>query len=89
MLYSVKMNDEEYKSFKKFLTENVHLSDMVDIPTLVADFEEYVAEQKLHITSDEDLRNAFNDFLRDNDMESLVDSEVVEEVLNYVEENYN
>lgn len=89
MLYSVKMNDEEYKSYKKFLKENAHLSDMVDIPTLVADFEEYVAEQKLHITSDEDLRNAFNDFLRDNDMESLVDSEVVEEVLNYVEENYN
>lgn len=88
-MYSVKMNEKEFKLFKQFLKENAHLSDMVNIPTLVSDFEEYVADKKLHITSDEDLRDACNDFLRDNDMESLVDSEVVEEILNYVDENYN
>lgn len=85
----VKMNDEEYENFKTFLKESANLSDMVDIPTLVADFEEYVAANKLHITSDEDLTNACNDFLTQNDMESLVGTEVVEDILNYVDDNYN
>jgi hypothetical protein len=90
MYYIVKMNDEEYNNYKKFrLMESAKLSSYVDIPTLVSDFEEYVADKKLLITSDEDLNSACNDFLRANDMESLVNTEVVEEILNYVDDNYN
>lgn len=83
------MDDKEYTAFKKFIKESANLSDWVDIPTLVADFEDYVAKQKLHITSDEDLTNGCNDFLRAHDMESLIDSEVAEEIVNYVKDNYN
>lgn len=88
-MYSVKMNDEEYKAFKTFLKESANLGDWVDIPSLVADFEEYVANKKIRITNDKDLKNACNHFLRANDMESLINTEVVEEILSYVDENYN
>lgn len=83
------MNEKEFKLFKQFLKENAHSSEMVDIPSLVADFEEYVANKKIRITNDKDLKNACNHFLRANDMESLINTEVVEEILNYVDENYN
>ena len=85
----VTMNDERYETYKKFIKESANSSDMVDIPTLVAELEDYVVKHDIKITTNASLEAACNDFLAQNDMKSLVGTEVVKDIIDYIDENYD
>lgn len=86
----VEMTEKEYKLYQKFisLSEAVDLADDVDIPTMVAELEQYVQDNEIAPTTDDELVDACNSYLKSKGLESLIGTEVVDEILDYVEENY-
>lgn len=88
-MLTVSMNDKEFAAYQKFISEGINLNDKVDIPTMVSDLEKYIAENKIEVKSDEDLVAACKEFLTVKGYESLVDTEIVDEILDYVNDNYN
>ena len=88
--FEVVLTEAEYELYKKFkMSEAANLSDRVDIPTMVADLEEYIADNGIEVKSDADLVQACEEFLTVNGYESLVGTEVVDEIVSYVNDHYN